>query len=142
MLESPIIILMGAITPSVGHTSYRGAFVRALKRAGGEIKLKTSVNKILLEDRKVVGLRLENGQEIRAKYVISNADPEVTFGQLIGREHLSNKLLRKVDQGEIFRLCVKPVLCGGYGFTSSRIKIWVITGSTIMKTWMNFTGWG
>jgi len=89
--------LDGGYYPLGGSYIIPRAFVRALKRAGGEIKLKTRVNKILLEGHKVVGVKLENGQEIRAKYVISNADPEVTFGKLIGREHLSSKLLKKVD---------------------------------------------
>jgi hypothetical protein len=38
---------------------------------------------------------LESGEEIRAGVVISNADPEVTFGKLIGREQLSPKLRRQ-----------------------------------------------
>ncbi len=55
------------------------------------------VDRILLEDGKAIGVRLADGTEIRSRYVISNADPEVTFGKLIGREHLSTRLRRKVD---------------------------------------------
>ena len=33
-----------------------------------------------------------------AGIVISNADPEVTFGKLVGREHLPNELANKVDR--------------------------------------------
>ena len=40
---------------------------------------------------------MESGEEIRACVVISNADPEATFGKMIGREHLSAKLKKKVD---------------------------------------------
>jgi phytoene dehydrogenase-like protein len=90
--------LNGGYYPLGGSHVIPRAFMRALKRAGGEIKLKTKVEKILLDGKKVGGVKLENGGEISARYVISNADPEVTFGNLIGREVLSNKLLRKVDR--------------------------------------------
>jgi phytoene dehydrogenase-like protein len=88
----------GGYYPLGGSYLIPRAFTRALKRAGGEIKYKAKVTKILMDGKQVVGVKLENGQEISAKTVISNADPEVTFGNLIGRENLSSKLRRKLDQ--------------------------------------------
>jgi len=88
----------GGYYPLGGGFALPRAFVRALKRAGGELRLQTSVERILLEGRRVVGVRLAGGDEIRARYVISNADPEVTFGKLVGREHVSRSLRRKLDQ--------------------------------------------
>jgi phytoene dehydrogenase-like protein len=41
---------------------------------------------------------LADGQEITANAIISNADPEVTFGKLIGRQKLSARLRRKLDR--------------------------------------------
>ena len=87
----------GGYFPRGGGFAIPRAFVRALKRAGGELRLETCVNKILLEDKRVVGVQLADGSEIRANVVISNADPEVTYGKLIGREHLGKRLLRKLD---------------------------------------------
>jgi len=87
----------GGYYPLGGGFAIPRAFVRALKRAGGEIRLSTSVERILLEGKRAVGVRLADGSDIRARYVISNADPEVTFGKLIGREHLSGRLRRKLD---------------------------------------------
>jgi len=88
----------GAYYPIGGSYVIPRAFMRALKRAGGEIRLKTPVEKILIEDGKVTGVKLENGKTLTAKYVISNADPGVTFEQMIGRENLSKKLLKKLDR--------------------------------------------
>jgi phytoene dehydrogenase-like protein len=88
----------GGYYPRGGGFAIPRAFVRALKRAGGEIRLQTAVEKILLEDGKVCGVRLAGGEEIRAATVISNADPEVTLGKLIGREHLPKKLRNKLDR--------------------------------------------
>lgn len=87
----------GGYYPLGGGFAIPRAFVRALKRAGGEIRLQTPVEKILLDGGRATGVRLADGSEIRARYVISNADPEVTFGRLIGREHLSGQLRRRLD---------------------------------------------
>jgi phytoene dehydrogenase-like protein len=89
--------LDGGYYPLGGSFAIPRAFVRALKRAGGEIRLQCRVKRILLEGRKVLGVELDNGEEIRAGIVICNADPEVTFGKLIGRDKLSARLKRKVD---------------------------------------------
>ena len=88
----------GAYFPMGGGFAIPRAFVRALKRAGGEIRLSTPVERILLEGNQAIGVRLADGSEIRSKYVISNADPEVTFGNLVGRQHLSDKLRRRLDK--------------------------------------------
>ncbi|MFZ5905768.1 MAG: phytoene desaturase family protein [Chloroflexota bacterium] len=89
--------LNGGYYPMGGAFTIPRAFVRALKRSGGQIRLKSRVKRMLLEGRKAIGVELESGEEIRAGVVISNADPEVTFGKLIGRENLSAKLTRKLD---------------------------------------------
>ena len=88
----------GGYYPRGGGFAIPRAFVRALKRAGGEIRLNTPVARILLENGRAMGVLLADGTEIRARHVISNADPEVTFGKLIGREHLSGRLRRKLDR--------------------------------------------
>ena len=87
----------GGYYPVGGAFALPRAFTRALKDAGGELRLETSVDEILIENGRAVGVRLADGTEARSRYVISNADPEVTLGKLVGREHLSPKLRRKLD---------------------------------------------
>ena len=87
----------GGYYPRGGGGAIPKAFVRALKRAGGEIRLQTPVKRILLEGDRVVGVETADGERITADTVISNADPEVTFGKLIGRENLPPKLRKKID---------------------------------------------
>ncbi len=89
--------LNGGYYPVGGGGAIPKAFVRALKRAGGELRLSTPVARILVEDGRAIGVVLEDGEEIRAQTVISNADPYVTFDRLIGREHLSSKLKTRLD---------------------------------------------
>lgn len=98
--------LNGGYYPLGGAFTLPRAFVRALKRAGGEIRLKSRVKRILVEGKKVNGVQLDSGEEIRANTIISNADPEVTFGQLIGRDKLSAKLRRKIDTVKYSTSCL------------------------------------
>ena len=92
----------GAYYPAGGGAAIPKAFVRALRRAGGTIQLSTSVEKILVEKRgrrhHAIGVRLENGTELRARRVVSNATPHITYESLVGREYLSRGLQRKLDR--------------------------------------------
>lgn len=90
--------LEGAYYPLGGGFAIPRAFIRALKAAGGEIRLSTPVASILLEGDRAVGVRLTDGQEIRAGTVISNADPHMTYSRLIGPDRLPWRLRRKLDR--------------------------------------------
>jgi len=46
------------------------ALINELKRLIVEVRLQTVVNKLLMDDDKVLGVRLENGEEIRANAVV------------------------------------------------------------------------
>jgi phytoene dehydrogenase-like protein len=89
--------LDGGYYPLGGAFTLPRAFVRALKRSGGEIRLNCRVKRILIEAKKVLGVELESGEEIRASVVISNADPELDFIQLnISKKQ--GKLRQTLDQ--------------------------------------------
>ena len=96
----------GGYYPLGGAFTIPRAFVRALRRSGGTIRLKSRVRRILLEGKKVLGVELESGEEIRAGVVVSNADPEATFGKMIGRDRLSARLRRKVDSVRYSTSCL------------------------------------
>ncbi|MGE5463642.1 MAG: phytoene desaturase family protein [Syntrophothermus sp.] len=98
--------LNGGYYPLGGAFTLPRAFVRALKRAGGEIRLQSRVKRILVEGKKVIGVELESGEQIRAAIVLSNTDPEVTFGALIGRDRLPTRLKRKLDSVKYSTSCL------------------------------------
>ncbi|MGH7296352.1 MAG: phytoene desaturase family protein, partial [Polyangiaceae bacterium] len=79
----------GGYYPVGGGAALPRAFIRALRRAGGTIKVRAEVSRILVEGGRAIGVRLADGTEIRAGAVVSNADPAITLGRLVGREHLS-----------------------------------------------------
>jgi len=67
-----------------------------VKRNGGQVRVKQDVEKILIENKIAIGIQLKDGGKIFAKNIVSNADPSITYLNLIGKEHLSNALIKKL----------------------------------------------
>lgn len=94
----------GGFYPMGGGAAIVKAMTKAIKKYGGLIRTGEAVKKILIEEenstgkphKKVVGVELQHGEIIRAKRVISNADPGVTY-KMVGHENLSAKLLKKLE---------------------------------------------
>ncbi|MEQ1505476.1 MAG: NAD(P)/FAD-dependent oxidoreductase [Myxococcota bacterium] len=72
----------GAWYPKGGARALPKAFIKELRRNGGEIRVGAKVEQILVERGRAIGVRLAGGDEIRATDVVSNADPTVTAGLL------------------------------------------------------------
>jgi prolycopene isomerase len=68
--------------------AYADSLAKGLRALGGELLLNASVRRICVEQGKVSGILLENGQMIRAGIVVSNADCLQTADLLVGRHHL------------------------------------------------------
>jgi len=64
--------------------------------AAGELRYRTKVEKILVEDGRVTGVRLRDGATITAPVVVSNLAPEVTLLDLVGTEHLPSSLVTRL----------------------------------------------
>lgn len=83
---------MGAISKAIAS---------ALQAEGGEIRTNAGVQKILVENRKAVGVVLENGDELRAKTIVSNLDAKRTFTQVMEREDLPEGIYDKAKNFKI-----------------------------------------
>ncbi len=66
--------------PKGGVGVIAGKLVAGLERHGGAIRYRSRVVKVLLEQGQAVGVRLADGQELRARRVVSNATRWDTFG--------------------------------------------------------------
>lgn len=88
----------GGFYPMGGGGGIVKAMTNGVKRNGGEIRVQQNVEKILIENSKAIGVQLKDGEKIYAKTVISNADPSITYLNLIGKEHLSKKLIKKLEK--------------------------------------------
>lgn len=86
----------GGYYPRGGARAIPKAYIKAIRRHGGEVRVRSEVARILIERGRAVGVRMAGGDEIRADLVVSNADPGVTFGRLVAEEHQPWRLRRKL----------------------------------------------
>ena len=81
-----------------GTGSISEAIASAARGFGAEIRTNASVAKVVTAAGRVVGIALENGDEIRAATVVSGLDPRRTFLQLVERNDLPGDLVAAVER--------------------------------------------
>jgi len=90
--------LWGFVRGGMGAVSK--AIAGAARAAGATIRTEAAVERVSLEgsgpDARAVGVVLAGGEEIRARIVISNADPKRTFLGLVGEANLEPEFARAV----------------------------------------------
>ena len=92
ILAQPLLAFVVGGTHSVAH-----AYVRILLENGGKFFTHSEVNQIIVENGTAKGIRLSDGTEIEArKAVLSGVDPHQLCFRLLGEEHLSQRIIRKV----------------------------------------------
>jgi phytoene dehydrogenase-like protein len=90
----------GGWYPKGGGAALPKAYLKQLRAGGGEIRLRSKVERILIEQGRAVGVVLEDGAELRAKNILSNADSDVTYRTLVGERHLSSGLRKRLARTE------------------------------------------
>jgi phytoene dehydrogenase-like protein len=78
---------MGAITQ---------AMASAARGHGAEIGLDSGVREVIVERDRAVGVVLDNGESIRAKYVASSVNPKLLYTQLVPAEALPAAFLDRI----------------------------------------------
>ena len=78
---------MGAITQ---------AMARACIETGVEISLEAPVEQVLVDGKRVAGVRLHGGEEIAAKAVVANVGPKLLFERLIQPADLDEEFRRRI----------------------------------------------
>jgi phytoene dehydrogenase-like protein len=97
---------------------------RSFEENGGEVRVKTPVNRIVIENGKAVGIQLQNGEKVTANVVLSNLDAHSTFIRLIGEDYLPPEFVRKVkgidNRGAYLQILVTlkelPEFAGDFAF--------------------------
>jgi phytoene dehydrogenase-like protein len=77
------------------------AIAGAVNEFGGEIRTNSGVQQVLVENRKAVGVILENGDEIRSKIVVSNLDAKRTFTKVMDKNDLPDGIYEKAKNFKI-----------------------------------------
>jgi len=72
------------------------AIAAAAQAAGTEIRCNATVESVLISHGQAKGVVLEGGEEIKAKTVVSGADPRRTFLQLVGEKHLPEAFVESI----------------------------------------------
>jgi phytoene dehydrogenase-like protein len=105
--------------PKGGMGALSEALAGAARAAAAEIRTGAVVSRILMDRDRATGVVLASGEEIRAKTVVSSADPRTTFLHLLGTEHLDTGFVRKVSHLRARGLAAKLHLAldGLPGFT-------------------------
>ncbi len=79
--------------PVGGMGTISNSIARSAQSFGAELRLDAGVADIVVVEGRADGVVLANGDELRARTVVSSLDPNLTFAKLIGRDHLEPEFL-------------------------------------------------
>jgi|SRR5262245_6916218 len=85
----------GAFYPLGSTQSLANAFVESINGAGGTVKLRMRVNKILMQGNAACGVELPKMGNVTARAIISNVDSIQTLLTLVGEEYLPANFMRR-----------------------------------------------
>jgi phytoene dehydrogenase-like protein len=87
----------GGYYPAGGSQTLANALAGVICANGGEVRLRTPVQRILVEQGRAVGVELNARETHCAEAVISNADLQRTLLGMVGREHLPAAYAQQVS---------------------------------------------
>lgn len=88
----------GAYYPAGGGQMIPARLMQAIEACGGEVRTLSPVKRILLSDGAVRGVELEDGEQLSAPIVVSNADYRRTINDLVGADHVSPATTRWANE--------------------------------------------
>lgn len=88
----------GPIYPRGSFQALADVLAGTITDNGGEIRLETTVTAISVEEGRATGVVLGEGERVRAPTVVSNADAKLTYEQMVGTEHLPDRLVRRLGR--------------------------------------------
>ena len=98
----------GQVLPKGGMGTVVSALRTAAEAAGVSIRTNAAVSRILVEAGAAVGVRLEDGTEVRGRAVVSAINPRTTLVDLVGPAELDTGIVRKARairmKGNVARL--------------------------------------
>ncbi|MFX1296074.1 MAG: phytoene desaturase family protein, partial [Promethearchaeota archaeon] len=97
----------GACYPQGSPQMLPNAIERAYERYGGKALYSHKVEEILIKNKTAFGVRLDDGSEIRSKYVISDASIWQNYNKLINKKHLTQK---RIDWANSFKPTLSALL--------------------------------
>jgi phytoene dehydrogenase-like protein len=118
--ETPVLFLVLVLgylargwlsRPEGGTASFRDALIDRYHRLGGESRLNTTVDEILVSDGRARGVRLTDGTLVDADIIVSTSSaPETIFRLLAGRFG-ANEWQKRMETWKMFQ----PIVLASYG---------------------------
>ncbi len=90
----------GHYYPKGGMLAFTKNMAETYTEQGGEIRYRTEVKKIIIENGKAIGVELEDGTKLNGKWIVSNSDLTKTALELVGKEYLSSKYVEFINKME------------------------------------------
>ncbi len=84
-----------------GMGAISGAIAGAMQEHGGELRTNAGVQQITVRNGKACGVRLESGEELQARIVVSNLDAKRTFTRIMDRNDLPPGIYEKAKNFKI-----------------------------------------
>ncbi|PIP40691.1 MAG: hypothetical protein COX19_05100 [Desulfobacterales bacterium CG23_combo_of_CG06-09_8_20_14_all_51_8] len=109
--ETPVYFFMMSLSmlhqktsgyPLGGSFEFSKSIERRYRDLGGQCRYESRVSKILVEKKRAVGIKLEDGTEHRADYVISAADGHTTIFKMLEGKFLNKKIRRLYEKYPVF----------------------------------------
>jgi len=75
--------------------------MNTFEELGGEVRMNCGVQKIVTESGRVCGVITDEEEEIRADWIVSNADPVTTCRDLIGFDKVPPRFFTKLQSSEV-----------------------------------------
>ncbi|TFF63684.1 MAG: NAD(P)/FAD-dependent oxidoreductase, partial [Promethearchaeota archaeon] len=91
----------GAAYPIGRSHALTSSLVKAFKKYGGEIRYNALVDRILVENGRVSGVQLENGEIYKCEAVISNVNPICTTMKMLPQQVVPEDYKKKIYAPEI-----------------------------------------
>ncbi|MDN2579670.1 NAD(P)/FAD-dependent oxidoreductase [Aquibium sp. ELW1220] len=82
--------------PKGGMGAVAAALARAAEAAGCKLRPSAVVGRIMVEKGRACGVTLDDGEEIRARTVVSAINPVTTFLDLVGPRHVDTGFVRRL----------------------------------------------
>ncbi len=96
--------LHGGYFPKGGAQRFANSLKKFIEHNGGKVLTRHRVDKILVENRKVKGVKVEN-KIFTAPIVVANANAKTTFLELVGEENLDKKFIEYIKRLKMSPSC-------------------------------------
>ena len=90
-------LIRKAYFPKLRSHAMSSALESKIREKGGIIQYNSKVDKILVKNGKILGLKTIQGDEIHTNHIISNASPTLTYTSLMSPEDVPDIALRYVN---------------------------------------------